>query len=111
MEKNIKAEVTASLKRFKKEEIVFDDHARMQSAIRGIDREEVRQNLMDPSKMFFAREQEARGQNERKFDCYFGISKRWAHRYVIVINRKLLVITVIKVRKKWQKKVDKHAKI
>ncbi|MBD3390247.1 hypothetical protein GF415_04845 [Candidatus Micrarchaeota archaeon] len=83
----------------------------MQSAIRGIDREEVMQNLMNPSKMFFAREQGAREQNEQKFDCYFGISKKWAHRYVIVINRKLLVITVIKVRKKWQKKVDTHAKI
>lgn len=45
---------------------MFDDHAQMQSAIRGIDREEARQNLMDPSKMFFAREQEARGQNQQE---------------------------------------------
>jgi hypothetical protein len=111
MEKDVKAEVAELLKRFKEGEVFFDDHARMQSAIRGIDREEVVQNLLNPSKMFFAREQEARGENERKFDCYFGVSKRWAHRYVIVINGRLLVITVIKVRKKWQKKVDTHAKI
>ncbi len=111
MEKNVKGEVAALLKKFKKEDILFDDHARMQSAIRGIDRGEVTLNLLNPSKLFFAREQEAREANERKFDCYFIISKRWAHRYVIVINGKLLVITVIKVRKKWQKKVDTHAKI
>lgn len=111
MEKNKAIEVVDLLKRFKKEDILFDDHARMQSAIRGIEREDVIHTLLNPSKMFFAREQQARGENERKFDCYFSISKRWAHRYVIVINRKLLVITVIKIRKKWQKKVDTHAKI
>lgn len=111
MEKNVNEEVAALLKKARKEDILFDDHARMQSAVRGIDREEVIRNLLNPSKMFFAREQPARGENERKFDCYFGISKRWAHRYVIVINGKLLIITVIRVRKKWQKRVDRHAKI
>lgn len=111
MEKNVKGEVASLLKKFKQEDILFDDHAKMQSIVRGIDRSEVLSNLLSPSKLFFAREQPARGENERKFDCYFGISKKWAHRYVIVINGKLLIITVIRVRKKWQEKVDKNAKV
>ena len=111
MEKNARDEVAALLKNIKKEGILFDDHAKMQSVVRDIDREEVIRNPTNPSKMFFAREQPANGENERKFDCYFDISKRWAHRYVIVINAKLIIITVIKIRKKWQEKVDKNARV
>ena len=111
MEKNVSGEVASLLKRFKKEDILFDDHARMQSTVREIKREDVVHNLLNPSKMFFAREQQAKRENERKFDCYFNMGRRWAHRYVIVINGKLQIITVIRVRKKWQKKVDKNAKV
>jgi hypothetical protein len=33
--------------------------------------------------------------NEEKYDCYFAYSKQLAHRYILTINRKIIIVTII----------------
>lgn len=62
-------------------------------------------------RLVFAEKQKATGANEEKYNCYFKYSNTLAHRYVIVINAKVVVVTVIKIRKKWQRRMEKYAKV
>lgn len=106
--KNILIEKT---RKYAQNDIVITDHARLQATVRQIDLEEVKRNILNPVRLVFAEKQTAAGANEEKYNCYFKYSNTLAHRYVIVINAKAVVVTVIKIRKKWQRRMEKYAKV
>ncbi|MBN1156005.1 hypothetical protein JXA85_00170 [Candidatus Woesearchaeota archaeon] len=99
------------LRRYKKEQIIITDHARVQAMFRNIDLEEIKENIINPERLSYAREQKAEKKNEQKYDCYFGYSKTQCHRYILVISAKCIVCTVIKINRRWQHTVEKHAKV
>lgn len=106
-----KLELISRLKKYSAEDIVFTDHALLRAKMRQIDIENVKRNLLKPDGFVFARKESGCGHGEAKFDCYLSLSKGLAHRYVIVLNKKVVVITVIKLRKKWQARVERYAKV
>jgi len=41
----------------------------------------------------------------KKYDCYFAYSKHLYHRYAIILNEKVLIVTIIKINRDWQKAI------
>ena len=98
-------ELREKLKGYKKEEIIITNHAELQAIVREIDLEEVKENIIFPTKLVFARKQEAKERNKEKYDCYFAYSKHLYHRYALVLNGKVLIVTIIKINRDWQKAI------
>ena len=73
--------------------------------MREISLEEIKQNIVKPEKLVYAKEQESKKSGEEKYDCYFAYSKHLYHRYVLTINRKVIIVTIIKINRDWQKAV------
>lgn len=82
----------------------------LQAVFRGIDIDEVRENIINPKRLQFAIEQKSGKKGEHKYDCYFGYSKTQCHRYILRVNRKCIVCTVIKINRRWQRIAEKNAK-
>ena len=99
------------LRSYTKEQIIFTKHARIRAVQRSIELEEIKNNIINPDRLFYAEKQEAKGRYEEKYDCYFYYSKTLCHRYVLIINKKIIVCTVIKINRRWQRRVEKHEKI
>ena len=95
------------LRQYKKDQIIITDHARAQALFRSIDIDEVKENIINPKRLTFAREQKP----GKKYDCYFGYGKTQCHRYILVINARCIVCTVIKINRRWQHIAEKHAKV
>ncbi len=83
--------------------IVFSEHALLRAEERKIDLKEIEQNIRDPERLIHVREEDER------FTCWFAYSGSLGHRYTIHINADTLIITVIKIRPRWQREVEKHA--
>jgi hypothetical protein len=109
--KNYKDELTIKLKLYKKEDIIITTHAEYQAIFRGIDLDEIKSNIINPRRLFFAKKQEAEKINEEKYDCYFGYSKTQCHRYILVLDGRCIVCTVIKINRRWQHIAEKNAKV
>ncbi len=109
-EKNYKDTVKKKLKKYQKSDIIITKHAKIQAERRGISLEEVIENVTNPKRLVFAGKQVAMRPNEEKYDCYFGYSKTQAHRYILVLSDKVIIPTVIKINRRWQHKVEKHAR-
>ena len=43
-----------------------------------------------------------------KFDCYFGYSKTLCHRYILVLKNNLIVVTAIKINRRWQSAAERR---
>ena len=99
------------LRIYTKEDIIFTDHALKQAIFRGIDLEEVKENIINPKRLVFAKRQKADKEGEDKYDCYFGYSNTQCQRYIIIVNAACIICTVIKINRRWQHMVEKHAKI
>ena len=108
---NYKDLLVTKLKRYKKEGIIISLHAEEQALFRGISVSEVKENIINPKRLYFAIKQTARKDHEEKYNCYFGYSKTRCHRYVLIINRHCIVCTIIKINRRWQHLVEKHAKV
>lgn len=108
---NYKDILKENLKKYKKSDIIITDHAEEQAIFRGIDLEEIKENIINPFRLAFAGKQEAKKEGEEKYDCYFGYSKTQCHRYILVINNRCIVCTVIKINRRWQYIFEKNAKI
>ena|SRR3989304_4030225 len=93
------------LGKYKKEDIIITKHAELQAFVREVDLEEVKENVVNPQKLVYAKEQEAKNKDEEKYDCYFAYSRRLYHRYAIVLNGKVLIVTIIKINRDWQKTI------
>ena len=92
-------------KDYRKEDIIFTSHANIQAFIRQIDLEEVKNNISNPIKLVFVRKQISNNPNHEKFDCYFAYNKILYHRYIIDINAKIIIVTLIKINRDWQKSI------
>jgi len=98
-------ELKDKLKTYQKKDIIFTDHAELQAYVRDVDIEEVKENIVNPIKLVYAKEQKAKFKNEEKYDCYFAYSKHLYHRYAILINAKIIIVTIIKINRDWQKAI------
>ena len=110
---NYKDYLIRLLKRYNNmEDIEINPHAELRADRRSIDLEEVRYNLLNPSKrLSFANKLEPETDGLEKFKCYFGYSKTQCQIYIIKTNNKIIVKTVIKLNKKWQKRAEKYGKV
>ena len=108
---NYKDILKEKLPKYKKEDIIITSHAQDQAIFRSVDLDEVRENIINPKRLTFAEKQEAEKEGEEKYNCYFGYSKTQCHRYVLVINAKCIVCTIIKINRRWQYIAEKNAKI
>ncbi len=110
---NYKEYLIRLLKKYKKnEDIEIDTHAELRAGQRNIDIEEVKYNLLNPSKrLSFANRLEPEEDGLEKYKCYFGYSKTQCQIYIVKTNEKLVVKTIIKLNKRWQKKAEKYGKI
>ena len=106
-----KEDLKEKLKKYNKDDIIITNHAEEQAIFREISLDEVKENIINPKRLSFAGKQEAENEGEEKYDCYFGYSKSQCHRYILVIDGKCVVCTVIKINRRWQHIVEKYAKI
>jgi|SRR3989344_4648525 len=95
------------LRKYKKEDIMITDHAQIQAYIRGINLEEVKNNIINPEKLVYYKEQESKKSNEEKYDCYFAYAEDFYQRYIIITNGKLIIVTIISINRRWQHLVEK----
>lgn len=100
-------ELKEKLRKYKKEDIFITPHAELQAYVREIDLEEVKNNIINPEKLVYAREEKANKPDEKKYDCYFSYSKKMYHRYVLTLNRKIIIVTIIKINRDWQKAIER----
>ncbi len=98
-------ELREKLREYKKSDIIITDHADLQAFTRNVDLEEVKQNIINPIKLVYAKKQEAKLNNLEKYDCYFAYSKHLYHRYALTINAKIIIVTIIKINRDWQKAI------
>lgn len=107
---NYKDILIQKLKKYEREDIIITHHAEKQALFRSIDLEEVKDNIINPKRLAFAEKQVSEKKNTEKYNCYFGYSKTQCQRYVLVINKKCIVCTVIKINRRWQHVFEKNAK-
>lgn len=100
-------ELRKKLRGYSKEDIIVTPHADLQAFTRQVDVEEVKRNILNPEKLIFAEKQESKKFNESKVDCWFIYSKDLAHRYVLVLNGKIIIVTIIKINRDWQRIIEK----
>jgi hypothetical protein len=74
---------------------------------RGVDLEEVKNNIINPEKLVFVEKQEIEDKTKEKYDCYFAYSDYLCHRYILTINRKIIIVTIIKINRNWQKIIER----
>ena len=94
-------------RRYKKEDIIITKHAEIQAYIREIDLEEVKENITNPEKLVYAEEQSHEKQGGKKYNCYFAYSNNLYHRYILTMNGKIIIVTIIKINRKWQRIVER----
>lgn len=111
MQGNIVEELKAGLKRFTREDILFSQHALLQAVVRQIDVGEVTRNILNPTRLVYARKEAGRQKGEVKYDAYFSYGSSYAHRYIFTSNGRIIIVTVIKIRRDWQKMVEWYEKI
>ena len=99
------------LVKYDKKDIIITDHAYSQAIFRSVDIDEVKNNIINPVRLEFAEKQKADKKGEEKYNCYFGYSKTQCHRYVLVINAKCIVCTIIKINRRWQHVFEKKSKV
>jgi len=95
------------LKEYKKEDIIITDHAKIQAIVRDIEIDEVKQNILNPKRLIYAKKQKAENPDEEKYDCYFAYSENLCHRYVLTVNGKVIIVTIIKINRGWQKIIER----
>ena len=66
-------ELKKRLSKYKKEDIIITDHADLQALVRDITIDEVKENIIHPEKLVYARKEKAQKSKEEKYDCYFPV--------------------------------------
>jgi len=98
-------ELKKRLSKYSKKEIIVTNHAELQAFTRGVDLEEVKENITNPTRLVYVKKQNAKFKGEEKYDCYFAYSKHLYHRYALTINAKVIIVTIIKINRDWQKAI------
>ena len=94
------------LQSYKRNQIIITYHAELQAFVRDINLEEVKDNIQNPTKLVYAEEQKSKLKNESKYNCYFAYSKTLCHRYALAFNRKVIIVTIIKINRDWQRAIE-----
>ena len=108
--KNFKEYLANKLKSYSEKDIIISSHAKIRMFQRQINKKEVIDNIINPKRLEYAIKEKAKETTEEKFDCYFSYSKTQCHRYVILIKINVVVVTVIKINRRWQKNVETKLK-
>ena len=93
------------LKSYSKADIIITNHAELQAFVRDVDLEEVKENVTNPVRLVYVKKQNAQEEGEEKYDCYFAYSKHLYHRYALAMNGKIIIVTIIKINRDWQKAI------
>lgn len=96
---------------FKKEDIIIKSHAIIRLLQRQMNEDEIKQNVIDPFRLFHVIQEPSDYPDEEKFICYFKYSRRNYHKYVLAINtkiKKIIIITVINLNRDIQREIEKH---
>lgn len=96
---------------YRSNDIIITNHAMDQALFRNINITEIKQNILNPKRLTFAGKQQSKDSSQEKYDCYFVYSKTQCHRYILVINSKCVVCTVIKINRRWQYVLEKYKKV
>ena len=87
------------LARYNEKDIVFTSHAEIRALFRNMDLDEIRHNILNPERLAKVVDNEDDG----KYECYFAYSKTYCHKYVLALNRKVIIVTVININRDWQR--------
>jgi len=98
--------IIEKLKHYQKDQIIISEHARIRAIQRQLDINEIIENIINPIRLRYAIKEEANSLSEEKFDCYFAYSKTQCHKYILVLKDNVVVITAIKINRRWQKIVE-----
>ncbi len=85
---------------YRKEDIIVKYHSDLQAWIRQVNIEEVKENIVNPEKLVFVEDQ-----GSMKYNCYFAFSDNLFHRYILKLNGKVIIVTIIVVNRNWQRAV------
>lgn len=99
-------EFKKKLSEYNEKDIIIKKHAKYQAEFRQINIEDVKNNILHPDKLVYAEEQEAKNPYEGKYNCYFAYSDNYYHRYIIILNRKLIIVTIIGINRSWQRAIE-----
>lgn len=102
--------VQEKLRHYKKKDVILTDHVLLRMHQRQITVEEVVENIINPKRLSIAIREESRSKDEEKFSCYFGYSKTQCHHYILALGKKVIVVTVIKINRRWQYVMEKKAR-
>jgi hypothetical protein len=106
---NYAEDLKNKLQKYKKDDIILTPHAEIRLNQRNISKNDIIKNITNPTRLYYAEKQIARGKEER-YNCFFKLSKSQDHRYIIILNRKCIICTVIKIKTRWQKRYTKNKK-
>lgn len=90
------------LRKYQKKDIIVTDHADIQAFSRRIDLEEVKENLINPIRLVYYSRGENENPSEEKYECLFEYNNNLYHKYAIVLNRNIIIVTVIVINRNWQ---------
>jgi hypothetical protein len=90
------------LKQYKEKDIIVTDHAIMRSDFRLIDLKDIKKNILNPEKLVYFKEKPAREFNKKKYECYFTYNELLHHKYVLVMNSKVIIVTIIIINRRLQ---------
>jgi len=93
------------LRSYSKNDIIIKYHAEIQAYVRNIDLEQVKNNIVNPEKLVYAKKQYSNYKDKIKYNCYFAYSKYHYHRYIITINSKIIIVTIIDINRDWQRAI------
>lgn len=100
-------EFKKKLKKYKLRDIIFTNHAEIQAIFREVNLEEVRRNILNPDKLIYVEEQDTNNLNKEKYACYFAYSKDFCHEYILTLNGKVIIVTIIVINRDWQKILER----
>ena len=100
-------ELKEKLRSYEKSDIIITNHAEIQALVRDISLDDVKENIVNPDKLAYCEKQESKNTNKEKYNCYFAYSKEFAHRYILILNRKIIIATIIKIERDWQRTISR----
>lgn len=104
-------ELKEKLRNYSRNDVIFSKHAKLRATQRKINLNEIIENVISPDKLLFAFQQKARASGEEKYVCYFILSNTLCHKYALIINKRIIICTAMKINRRWQRRTEKHAKV
>ena len=83
------------LQGLKESDIIFTKHVKERFPARETTKTEIINNLLNPNKLVIALKQKSTNPLEERFDCYFRYEERHHHRYIIALNGRCIIITIM----------------